>query len=131
MKKKDIKFNIVNEEFAKYMMDSVNNYYRIGCYKKNYYKNENGLYENLEFAYLYELSKIDFYLRSQLLLMTIDIEHSMKVSLLSDITESKENGYDIVKEFLDKYNWIAKDIFRKRKSQYVKNIIIKVVNNQI
>ena len=72
---------------------------------KNYSKfsqGENaGKYFNVDFAYLQELSTLDMYLREIVLNFTLDIEHFLKVHLLKNISDNKdEDGYAIVEEFL-------------------------------
>lgn len=94
-------------EAAEYL-SKRNNYMRTASYRKNYAKHETGAqvgkYINLDFAYLAELSNIDFYLREHLLKMCIDIEHALKVALLAEIEQNpQEDGYKIVCDFLEKY----------------------------
>lgn len=55
----------------------------------------------MDFAYLQELSTLDMYLREIVLNFTLDIEHFLKVHLLKNISDNKdEDGYAIVEEFL-------------------------------
>lgn len=79
-------------EAAEYL-SKRNNYMRTASYRKNYAKHETGTqvgkYINLDFAYLAELSNIDFYLREHLLKMCIDIEHALKVALLTEIEQNR------------------------------------------
>lgn len=130
MKDKGITFDIEGEEVAKEYLKNRNNYFRIASYRKNYDKKqsgeEEGKYINLDFAYLSELAKIDMHLRFLVIKMCLDIEHFLKVQVLADITENaNENGYDIVKVFLNKFEWVKMDIFQKRNSSYVGDLINK------
>ena len=106
MKSKGIRFNIVDEKDAQHFLENNNYYLKLAAYRENYEKApetaENaGQYINLEFAYLQELSTIDMHLRYLILQMTLDIEHSLKVSLLNDIEHNDaEDGYHIIQKFL-------------------------------
>ena len=113
MKSKGITFNIINEEDAENYLNIHSNYYRLASYRKVYYKyiggEKEGQYMNLEFAYLTELSTIDMHFRYLVIKMCLDIEHSLKVKLLSDISANyDEDGYEIVKDFLCNNEWICK-----------------------
>ena len=102
---KGIKFNLISEaEAEKYLLNS-NNYLRTASYRKNYQKytngNNKGKYINLDFAYLKELSAIDFHFRSLVSKMCIDIEHDLKVKMLKEIENNVSiDGYGIVDTFL-------------------------------
>lgn len=102
---KGIQFNIISEKEAEsYLLDS-NNYLRTASYRKNYQKYTNGSnkgkYINLDFAYLKELSVIDFHFRSLVSKMCIDIEHDLKVKMLKEIENNALiDGYEIVDTFL-------------------------------
>lgn len=106
MKDKGIKFNIVPESDAKNFL-SYNNYYlKLASYRANYEKcpqtsTRAGQYQNLDFGYLKELSTIDMYLRYIIIKMCLDIEHAIKVKLVTVTTaDSNEDGYAIVKNYL-------------------------------
>lgn len=72
------------------------------------------------------------HLRFLVIKMCLDIEHSLKVSLLSDITANEsEDGYSIVKDFLDQNEYILKDIFYKSHSTYVGDLICKFFKFQV
>ncbi len=108
-----IAFNIVTEEEAAHFLREHNYFYKLKSYAKNYTKNtagENkGKYSDLEFAYLKELSTLDMYFRKAILDMTIDIEHYLKVKLLRDSADNKdEDGYSIVKKLLETDLYIKK-----------------------
>ncbi len=103
-----------------------NNYLRTASYRINYAKNKEGKYVNLDYAYLVELSKIDMYLRSYLLKMSIDFEHALKVDLLAKIeANDNENGYDIVDEFLDKYPFVKQNLAKKSTAVFTGDLINK------
>lgn len=127
---KNITFKYMSEDTAKDYLQRHNNYFRIASYRKNYDKSlqgENaGKYIALDFAYLSELATIDMHLRFLVIKMCLDIEHSLKVKLLSDITNNEfEDGYEIVKVFLSQNEWITHDIYYKRHSSYVGDLINK------
>lgn len=129
-KEKGIKFTIKNEEEAVEYLKNKNNYYRLASYRKNYDKHKTGInegkYINLEFAYLTELSTIDMHLRFQILKMCLDIEHQIKMILLSDMeNDEAEDGYTVVKRFLSMNSWVCQNIYKKRYSVYVGDIISK------
>lgn len=125
---KGIKFAYMSEEDAIIFLSERNNYFRIASYRKNYDKHISGVnagkYIDLDFAYLSELATIDMHLRLIIINMCLDIEHCLKVKLLSAITaNSAEDGYDIVKVFLIKNPFVLRDIYHKRKSTYVEELI--------
>lgn len=100
LEKKKIGFNIINKEQAKDILVSSNYYYKISAYRKNFVQKYNGEYINLEFSYLSDLATIDMRLRYIVLQMCLDIEHSIKTKLITDITnDAKEDGYQIVQDF--------------------------------
>ena len=133
MKDTGIQFNICNEQHAQHFLEEHNYYFKLSSYRKNYDKipcgDNAGKYIDLDFAYLQELSTIDMYLRYLILELCLDIEHSLKVSLLNDIeSNANEDGYNIVKIFNQQNNSIAK-VKQYVKNSYAKEIINKYSNN--
>lgn len=129
-KEKGITFNYISEENAIEFLKRKNNYYRLAAYRKNYDKRLNGenkgTYINLDFAYLVDLSIIDMHLRNLIIQMCLDIEHDLKVQLLNDITSNPvEDGYDIVVSFLNNNEYLKEEIYKKRFSTYVGDLINK------
>lgn len=125
---KGISFNIINENTAVDYFMTKNNYMRTAAYRKNYPKHKTGenrgKYISLDFAYLTELSTIDMYLRSILLQMCIDIEHALKVHLLTDIENNlDEDGYNIVDSFLRNNPNVSHSIAQKSTSIFTGNLI--------
>lgn len=108
MKNKGITFNEVSESDAKIFLQENNYYMKLAAYRANYEKcptgKRKGKYKKLDFGYLKELSTIDMYLRYIIMDMCLDIEHAIKVKLISNITNNPlEDGYDIVRKFIAKY----------------------------
>lgn len=100
LENKKVQFNIISKEKAKDILINSNYYYKLSSYRKNFNKNKNGEYINLEFAYLSDLATIDMRLRYIVLQMCLDIEHSLKTKLITDITnDPSEDGYQIVNDF--------------------------------
>ena len=125
MKEKNIKFNIINEEDAKKFLENSNYYMKMASYRENFTKH-NGKYVNLEFAYLQELSHIDKELRYLLLMMCLDIEHAMKTRLLFNIENNpEEDGYNIIRKFINKYERSCQNINKHKASEYCRDLIEK------
>ncbi len=130
MEEKNIRCDFKSKEDVIEYLREHNNYFRTASYRKNYEKYLEGVnkgkYIDLDFSYLTELATIDMHLRFIVMKMCLDIEHSLKVALLSDITENdQEDGYDIVENFLSCNDYIIKDIFYKSHSTYVGDLIQK------
>lgn len=104
MKNKGIGFTIASESTAKRFLEYNNYYYKLKAYAHNFdiYRNgeKKGQYINLDFAYLIDLSTIDARLRKIILCLAIDLEHFLKVKMLSDFNKTDEDGYDIIGVFL-------------------------------
>lgn len=138
MKSKGIQFNIINEIDAKSFLQNNNYYMKLASYRNNYSKyktgDKAGQYINLEFAYLKELSTIDMHLRYLIVQMCLDIEHFLKVSLLSHIENNPlEDGYELIRKFISVKNkngrlqneYILKKILGHNSSDYCKDLIEK------
>ena len=109
MKNKGVAFSIISEADAKLHLDMHNNYFKLTSYRKNYTKTTTGpnagKYENLEFAHLIELARLDTEIRHLILQMTLDVEHFMKVALIKAVedrmdTVGDEDGYKIIEGYL-------------------------------
>ena len=137
LKNKNIKFNLLSEEEAEKYLKENNNYYNVTAYKNNfpiYQCGElTGKYIDLDFAYLKDLSIIDYRTRIVLFKMIIDIEHYLKIRILNRIEElNDEDGYNIVNLYLeqdyndDKYPKRIHDSIRKKvTNEYYKKIFSK------
>lgn len=129
LKSKNIKFEYCTEKDAEIYLKENNNYYNIISYKNNFVKYQcgelEGKYIDLDFAYLKDISIIDYRTRLVLFKMIIDIEHYLKIRILNSIEEiTEEDGYKIVNLYLEKdFN----DIERPKK---VHDSIRKKVTNE-
>ena len=137
LKEKNIKFNLVSESEAEKYLKNNNNYYNVTAYKNNFQKYQCGKlvgkYIDLDFAYLKDLSIIDYRTRIVLFKMIIDIEHYLKIRILNKVEEFEaEDGYNIVNLYLDyDYNDIKypkrlhESIRKKVTNEYYKKIFSK------
>lgn len=130
MKSKGISFNILDETSSKVFLSDNNYYFKLKAYAKNFNKDSDGKYINLEFAYLKDLSTIDMHLRRFIIRITLDIEHTLKTKLLRDcVNNHREDGYSIVSEFLRVYPDINSRISQKSNKSYTSDLFNKFENN--
>lgn len=105
MKSEGIRFGIMSVEEAKAYLNQNNSYFKLTSYRKNYLKCTSGVnagkYEDLEFAHLVELARIDRLFQQTILSLCLDVEHFLKVRLLTAIKEAPgEDGYGIVSSYI-------------------------------
>lgn len=137
LKQKNIKFVYCSEEEAEKHLRESNNYYNITAYKNDFEKypcgDLKGQYLDLDFAYLKDISVIDYRVRIVLFKMIIDIEHYLKIRILNTVESiPEEDGYKIVNMYLDKdYNdkvnpkRVHKSIIKKVTNEYYNKIFSK------
>lgn len=107
LKEKNIKFEQMSEKEASKYLEDNNNYFNLTAYKNNFekkYINKEFIdeYVDLDFAYLKDLSIIDFKLRLLLFDMIVDIEHYLKLKILRLIKNiPNEDGHTVVNKYLD------------------------------
>ena len=104
LKNQGVTFHHFTEAEAEIFLRKSNYFFKIKAFAKNYDKDENGKYKNLDFAYLRELSIIDTSLRDIILELCLTYEHLLKVHINAHCSENpNEDGYSIVEQFLQKY----------------------------
>lgn len=139
LKNRNIKFECCSEQDAEIYLKENNNYYNVTSYKNNFVKYQcgelEGKYIDLDFAYLKDLSIIDYRTRLVLFKMIIDIEHYLKIRILNTIEEiSEEDGYKIVnliwKKILMTRN-VLKECMKALEKKYQMSIIKKYFLNTI
>ena len=101
MKSKGITFQYDSEAEVADFLENHNYCFKLYAYRANYQKIKTGprkgQYIHLDFAYLRELSVLDYHLRELILNMSLNIEHALKVILIKDIeTNPLEDGYNLV-----------------------------------
>ena len=112
------------------LLSDHNNYLRTACYRVLYPKYQagpnKGKYIDLDFSYLKELSIIDMHYRFLVKKMCSDIEHSLCMNLLKQIdNDTTTDGYDIVEQFLTKYNYVINNLERSINSPHTGDLIKK------
>jgi abortive infection bacteriophage resistance protein len=139
LKQRGVRFDTFSEDDAIEYLTKHNNYFRIRSYRTGFAKVEEGKragqYANLDFAMLVDLSIVDMLLRYEMLPLTLDVEHFSKVELLQEIEAHKEDGYEIVADFLATYdrqmpdgsisNATKTEINRGHSSPYASGILAK------
>lgn len=126
---KGITLNYSSEAEVKDYFLNKNNYIRTTAYRKNFPKHQDGVnkgkYINLDFNHLTELSTLDMKLRVIVMKMCIDVEHKLKISMLSDIENADVNEYEIAKKFLDNNPDVLINIEQSSSSPYTASLIHK------
>lgn len=120
-----------SKEDAKNYLIRNNNYYKLTSYRKNFKKDSNGQYIDLDFEDLVNLAIVDMLFRYHIIRMTLDIEHFEKVRLLNFLKLKNDDGYFIVESFrasletisADKVNDLDREIKRNSNSVYCGDII--------
>ena len=130
LKEKNIKFEKMTDTEAEDYLRYNNNYYNVTAYKYNFerYFIDGKFVDkfiDLDFAYLKDLSIIDYRTRLILFKMIIDIEHYLKIRILNLIEDIyKEDGYRIVNMYLEK------DFNDEKFPKKVHNGILKKVGSE-
>ena len=95
-----ILFNCISEEDAENFIENSTYFFRLASYKKNFVKNNQNKYVDLDFMCLVELSRLDKKLRHLLFQLCIDVEHMLKTKVVQTVC-SISDGYAPVAEYLN------------------------------
>lgn len=123
-----IKFEICSEAEAEQFLRESTYFFKAKAFAKDFQKEKDSeKYHDLDFAYLKELSTLDAYLRKQIVALTLDIEHFLKVGLMADISQNpKEDGYDLMVRYFRTYPEVQADIVNKGNVSYCKDLVEKM-----
>lgn len=105
MRENGITFNGLSECDACDFLRYSNFFFKVKAFDKCFDKwldtdERAGKYINLDFSYLVELSKLDFYLREVALSLSLDLEHYLKVSLNRSMMEDECDAHQLAIGFL-------------------------------
>lgn len=108
MARHGIKFHLCPRDEARRFLQHNTYFFKIKAFDKNFRRDENGMYQNLDFAYLRDLSTIDFKLRALILRMTGDIEHALRVRFNNLVMRVHDDGYQTIRDYEnDQRTWCA------------------------
>ena len=124
---KNISFNNHSKDEVIEYLKHRSYYYKISSDSKNFPKTSNGEYENVDFLDLTNCASLDIRIRELLLLMSLDVEHSLKTRFMALLTEDdQEDGYSIIEEFEDQFRDKFADVIAQfRANQYKKDMFKK------
>lgn len=94
-----ITFQKCSRENAKRFLQDNTYFFKLKAFDNNFRHDADGVYSNLDFAYLQDLSTIDFELRVLILRMTGDIEHALRVRFNNLISRVNEDGYQVIRDY--------------------------------
>lgn len=96
-----IKFEQCCREDAKHFLKDNTYFFKLKAFDNNFVRDDKGTYLNLDFAYLKDLSTIDFEFRVLILRMTGDIEHALRVRFNNLLSRVNEDGYQVIRDYED------------------------------
>ena len=125
MKSQGIRFERMTEQEAEEYLSHSSYYFKVKAYAANYHK-FHGLFQQLDFAYLAELSDLDRLLRKLVLSMTLDVEHFLKVQMLADFNrDPQEDGYEIVQALYEREPYLRRSTVDKAENTICELLVNK------
>lgn len=138
LKEKGVTFDGCAEpDAAAYLADKCQ-FFKVTAYRKLFDKHvggkKDGLYINLDFSQLIYLADLDRKLRDTLLPMTLDVEHFAAVGLLKAAESHEEDGYGIIRDYLDsttasRRRYIENELRSRSADEYCGAVIRKYHDN--
>lgn len=133
----DVRFELCSTGDARGFLLDRTYFFKLKAFDNKFEKDVSGRYYHLDFAYLQDISTIDYHIRQVVLRLTADIEHAMKVRFNGLLMrKTTENGYSIVRDFKNHQNSVYKKkgnnrsfTFNFRNSPYTGAIIKKYEGN--
>ena len=131
LKNVGVKFDLITEDEAMEYLTNSNYLFRLKCYLNNFIFDVDKKY-CVDFFVLKELSVIDMHLRKWIISASLDVEHLIKVKIISLYTKNKIHiTKSKINEFIKAEDYIDSSLKRKLeiKSSYKINLHEKYDNN--
>ncbi|GGI12828.1 CAAX amino protease [Galliscardovia ingluviei] len=111
----NIKFEKCSRQDAVKFLTENTYYFKLKAFDNNFYKNADNNYYNVDFANLQDIAALDFHLRSLILGLTGDIEHSLRIRFNNLIS-----AYDDIDpyEVLHTYHQDQNAFYAKKNQSY-------------
>ncbi|MDF7663854.1 Abi family protein [Bifidobacterium sp. ESL0763] len=94
-----VAFRRCSVESAKEFLKYHTYFFKLKAFDKEFHKNARGIYDNLDFADLKELSTLDYQIRRFVLMRSGEIEHAMKTRFNLLLMGTAMDGYELTEAF--------------------------------
>lgn len=106
-REKGITFDLIDEQDAEYFLENKIFLFKLKAFCKNYEKyhannDKKGKYISLDFGELVELSRLDKIFRDEILNLTLDLEHYLKVRINRGAMKCGVDPYELAALFIDR-----------------------------
>ena len=132
-----VEFKLCSKAEAESFLRNNTYFFKIKAFDKNFKRDQQGNYSKLDFAYLKDISTIDFKLRMLILRMTGDIEHALRIRFNNLISRVQEDGYQVIADYEKDQNlyyakhgrsFVPEDDYKK--SVYTEGMINKYLDQK-
>lgn len=125
LKEKGVVFTSMTETAAEEFITDSTYFYKLASYKKNFVKDNDGKYVDLEFEALVELSRLDKKLRHILFPLCIDVEHVIKTRIVQEVCDCSDGYIPIQEYFAINPSALDKIQNQDRPSSYSHNVFFR------